>query len=73
MDAIDIALDGQQRPIDLVRITVDDRASEHFAVMAGIGVDAVIIDETDEDLKDKVGLRRTSSPRRRRWAGYRCG
>ena len=55
VDAIDIALDGQQRPIDLVRITVDDRASEHFAVMAGIGVDAMIMDETDEDLKDKVG------------------
>jgi diacylglycerol kinase (ATP) len=54
-DAIDVALDGQQRPIDLVRITVDDRAPEHFAVMAGIGVDAMIMDETNEDLKDKVG------------------
>jgi diacylglycerol kinase (ATP) len=55
VDAIDVALDGQQRPIDLVRITVDDRAPEHFAVMAGIGVDAMIMDETNEDLKDKVG------------------
>jgi diacylglycerol kinase (ATP) len=54
-DAIDVALDGQPRPIDLVRITVDDRAPEHFAVMAGIGVDAMIMDETNEDLKDKVG------------------
>jgi diacylglycerol kinase (ATP) len=54
-DAIDVALDGQQRPIDLVRITVDDRAPEHYAVMAGIGVDAMIMDETNEDLKDKVG------------------
>jgi diacylglycerol kinase (ATP) len=54
-DAIEVALDGQQRPIDLVRITVDDRAPEHFAVMAGIGVDAMIMDETNEDLKDKVG------------------
>ena len=25
VDAIEVALDGQQRPIDLVRITVDDR------------------------------------------------
>jgi diacylglycerol kinase (ATP) len=25
VDAIDVALDGQQRPIDLVKITVDDR------------------------------------------------
>jgi diacylglycerol kinase (ATP) len=55
VDAIDVALDGQQRPIDLVRITVDDRAPEHFAVMAGIGVDAMIMDETNEVLKDKVG------------------
>jgi YegS/Rv2252/BmrU family lipid kinase len=55
VDAIEIALDGQQRAIDLVKITVDDRAPEHFAVMAGIGVDAMIMDETNEDLKDKVG------------------
>ena len=55
VDAIEVALDGQQRPIDLVRITVDDRPPEHFAVMAGIGVDAMIMDETNEDLKDKVG------------------
>jgi diacylglycerol kinase (ATP) len=54
-DAIEVAFDGQQRRIDLVKITVDDRAPEHFAVMAGIGIDAMIMDETDEDLKDKVG------------------
>jgi diacylglycerol kinase (ATP) len=55
VDAIEVALSGQVRPIDLVRITVDDRAPEHFAVIAGIGIDAMIMDETDEDLKDKVG------------------
>jgi YegS/Rv2252/BmrU family lipid kinase len=55
VDAIDVALGGQVRRIDLVRITVDDRAPEHFAVMAGIGIDAMIMDETDEGLKDKVG------------------
>jgi YegS/Rv2252/BmrU family lipid kinase len=55
VDAIEVALGGQVRPMDLVKITVDDRAPEHFAVMAGIGVDAMIMDETDEDLKDKVG------------------
>jgi diacylglycerol kinase (ATP) len=54
-DAIEVALDAQQRLVDLVKITVDDRAPEHFAVMAGIGVDAMIMDETNEDLKDKVG------------------
>jgi diacylglycerol kinase (ATP) len=54
-DAIEVALDGQLHLIDLVEITVDDRAAEHFAVMAGIGVDAMMMDETDEDLKDNVG------------------
>jgi diacylglycerol kinase (ATP) len=55
VEAIEVAFSGQVGLIDLVRITVDDRAPEHFAVMAGIGVDAMIMDETDEDLKDKVG------------------
>ena len=55
VEAVEVALGGQVRLLDLVRITVDDRAPEHFAVMAGIGVDAMIMDETDEDLKDKVG------------------
>jgi diacylglycerol kinase (ATP) len=55
LDAIEVALGGQVRPLDLVRITVDDRGPEHFAVMAGIGMDAMIMDETDEDLKDTVG------------------
>jgi diacylglycerol kinase family enzyme len=55
LDAIEVALGGQVRLIDLVRITVDDRAPEHFAVMAGIGIDAMIMDETDDDLKDTVG------------------
>ena len=55
VDAIEVALSGQVRQLDLVKIIVDDRAPEHFAVMAGIGVDAMIMDETDEGLKDKVG------------------
>ena len=55
VEAVEVALGGQVRLLDLVRITVDDRAPEHFAVMAGIGVDAMIMDETNEDLKDKVG------------------
>ena len=55
VDAIEVALSGQIRQVDLVKITVDNRAPEHFAVMAGIGIDAVIMDETDEGLKDKVG------------------
>ena len=55
MDAIEVALSGQVRQLDLVKIIVDDRAPEYFAVMAGIGIDAVIMDETDEGLKGKIG------------------
>ena len=55
VEAIEVALAGQVRQVDLVKITVDERAPEHFAVMAGIGIDAMIMDETDEGLKDKVG------------------
>ena len=55
VEAIELDLGGQVRLMDLVRITVDDRPPEHFAVMAGIGIDAMMMDETNEDLKDKVG------------------
>jgi hypothetical protein len=53
--AVDIAFAEHTRTIDLIKLIVDDRPPEHFAVIAGIGVDAMIIDETDPDLKDKIG------------------
>jgi diacylglycerol kinase family enzyme len=53
--AIEIAFGGQTRSIDLIKLTVDDAEPEHFAVMAGIGMDAVIMEETDDALKDKIG------------------
>ncbi|HET9778740.1 MAG TPA: diacylglycerol kinase family protein, partial [Propionibacteriaceae bacterium] len=48
-EAVEVALGGQVRLVDLVRITLDDRPPQRFAVMAGIGIDAMIMDETDED------------------------
>ena len=54
-EAIDVALGQQVRTIDLIRLTVDDHDPEHFAVMAGIGMDAVIMDEVDPRLKAKIG------------------
>jgi len=53
--AVEIAFAGHTRTIDLIKLTVDDRPPEHFAVIAGIGVDAMIMDETDAGLKDKIG------------------
>lgn len=53
--ALDVAFDGVDRPIDLVKITVDDSDPDYFAVMAGIGLDAVIMQGTNPDLKKAVG------------------
>jgi diacylglycerol kinase (ATP) len=53
--AIEVALGEHTRNVDLIKITVDDREPEHFAVMAGMGVDAMIMEETDTDLKAKIG------------------
>lgn len=57
--AIEVAFAGHTQRIDLVELTVDDRRREHFAVMAGVGIDAMIMDETDPRLKDTIG-----------WAAY---
>lgn len=53
--ALEVAVAGHTRAVDLVQLTVDDSPPEHFAVMAGIGMDAVIMEETDDGLKDTVG------------------
>ena len=53
--AVETAFGGCPRTIDLIKLVVDDGEPQHFAVMAGIGVDAVIMDETDDELKAKIG------------------
>ena len=42
--ALDVAFDGVDKAVDLVRLQVDDQPPDHFAVMAGIGLDAVIME-----------------------------
>lgn len=54
-EAIDVAFSGHTREIDLIKLTVDEQDPDHFAVAAGIGIDAMIMDETDPALKAKVG------------------
>lgn len=54
-EAVDVALGLRTEDVDLILLTADDKTPEHFAVMAGVGVDAVIMDEVDDDLKAKVG------------------
>jgi len=54
--AVDVALHGQDRAIDLVQISGDGIApDEHFMVMAGMGFDAAIMEGANEKVKAKVG------------------
>jgi diacylglycerol kinase (ATP) len=55
-DAVDVALDGNTRSLDLVRISVDaDTDPDRFAVMAGLGLDAAIMSNTNTAVKARVG------------------
>jgi diacylglycerol kinase family enzyme/membrane-associated phospholipid phosphatase len=53
--AIEVAFGGRTRSIDVVEVTVDDDRKDHFLVMAGVGIDAAIMQETNVDLKKAVG------------------
>jgi diacylglycerol kinase (ATP) len=53
--ALDVALDGVDKAVDLVQLSVDGGPPDYFAVMAGIGIDAVIVEGTDPNLKRAVG------------------
>ncbi|WP_238342910.1 YegS/Rv2252/BmrU family lipid kinase [Nocardioides cynanchi] len=53
--AIDVALTGQDRAIDLVEVSGDAMEPTHFMVMAGMGLDAAMIEGVNEQIKAKVG------------------
>jgi len=53
--AIDVALTGQDRAIDMVDVSGDGFEDTHFMVMAGMGFDAAIMEGVNEDIKKKVG------------------
>jgi len=53
--AVDIALNGQDRAIDMVRVSGDNLEDATFLVMAGMGFDAAIMEGVNEDFKAKVG------------------
>jgi diacylglycerol kinase (ATP) len=55
LDALEVAFGEHTRDIDLIKLTVDGVPGEHFAVIAGLGVDAMIMDETRPELKDSIG------------------
>jgi diacylglycerol kinase family enzyme len=49
-EAVKVGLHGSRRQLDVGRIN-----REHFGVMAGTGLDALMIRDADAGLKDKVG------------------
>ena len=53
--AIDVALNGQDRAIDLVEVSGDGFEDTHFMVMAGMGLDAAIMEGVNEEFKRRVG------------------
>lgn len=54
-EAVAVALGDTERTIDLVRIRADDTTEQQFAVMAGVGLDAAIMDNTDDTVKSSFG------------------
>lgn len=54
--ALEVALTGADRPIDVGRLVLDDEESAHaFLVMAGMGFDADIMASAPERLKKRMG------------------
>ncbi len=54
-EAIDTVLRGQDRAIDIVAIEGDDLPPTRFVVMAGLGLDAAIMDGAPDALKARLG------------------
>jgi len=48
--AVEIGLKGERRPLDTATVN-----GEHFSVMAGAGLDALMIKDADAGLKDRFG------------------
>jgi YegS/Rv2252/BmrU family lipid kinase len=53
--AVDVGLNGQDRAIDMVRVSGDKMEDATFLVMAGMGFDAAIMEGVNEDIKAKLG------------------
>lgn len=53
--AVDVALHGQDRAIDLVKVSGDGLDDDHFTVMAGMGLDAAVMEGANEQIKARVG------------------
>ncbi len=55
VDAIEVALSGQDRAIDVVQVSGDSLPETCFTVMGGLGLDAAIMAGASEALKARMG------------------
>ncbi|TIC82996.1 phosphatase PAP2 family protein [Nocardioides sp. GY 10127] len=53
--ALECALGGETRAVDLVAVRGDGLEETHFLVMAGMGLDAAIMESVNEEFKARVG------------------
>jgi diacylglycerol kinase family enzyme/membrane-associated phospholipid phosphatase len=53
--AIEVVLRGQDRAVDLVKIKGDGLATTRYAVMAGMGLDAAIMEGAPPEMKRRMG------------------
>lgn len=55
--ALRLLAEGEARPMDVVKFTSrdDDFGTEYSVVMSGMGIDAAVMHDTDEDLKKQIG------------------
>ncbi|GAB3813086.1 hypothetical protein GCM10028820_07240 [Tessaracoccus terricola] len=54
--ALDIALDGRNGEIDVLCVRTSGREDDHAVVMCGVGADAAVLNDTDEELKKQIGV-----------------
>lgn len=54
-DALDVVFGGQDRAIDLSTLKTDSGTDTTFLVMAGLGMDAALMNGVNDHLKSKVG------------------
>lgn len=53
--AVDVGLNGQDRAIDMVEVSGDKMKPATFLVMAGMGLDAAVMEGVNEDIKARFG------------------
>ncbi len=54
--ALDVALRGKTKTIDILKVTDPDREVQYAAVMCGVGADAAVLNDTNEELKNQIGV-----------------